>query len=330
MDQLSDKAKLAPTSSTNRSLPKPSATSSSTRKPAVADASEMDVDGAPLDIDEDDEDLPPSTRINHLQRTVARLTKERDALSRSLTDVQALRSTSAETALASYKRATDAKMKHSTELATSLKARLQSAERKAKKAGGGDMDEEDEAGLEVEDDVVEKLREELEREKKARREAQDKTKRLEQDLRTASSSSSAARGTAAPVGQGTLNDADNRAVRRLYEDLTGIVISRVDILKGEDADDEERRKFTGVFTATGHHDLQLSLEESSSSLPSATSDASSSTRREDLIFLPNLDPQRDAALVSSSTLPSYMRSDLRFDRGLSTKFLGSLVKGLKK
>lgn len=71
-------------------------------------------------------------------------------------------------------------------------------------------------------------------------------------------------------------------------------------------------------------DLQLSLEESSS----VTED--SDTLRQDLIFLPSLDPVRDEALLKARTLPEYLQDEIRFDRGLSIKFLERLGRGLKK
>lgn len=56
-----------------------------------------------------------------------------------------------------------------------------------------------------------------------------------------------------------LTDADNAAVRRLYEDLTGIVISRIDAVKqiaqGRQGVELEQRRFTGVFAASGHYGL---------------------------------------------------------------------------
>lgn len=121
------------------------------------------------DGDDDLEDMAPADRILHLQRTVSRLTKERDALSSSLTEIQSLRSTTAESTLASYKKATEAKLKHSAELASSLRARL--------RAAGGTGAEEDKA----EDDAMERLREELEREKRHRREAQEKGEWVRRD-----------------------------------------------------------------------------------------------------------------------------------------------------
>lgn len=57
------------------------------------------------------------------------------------------------------------------------------------------------------------------------------------------------------------SDRENAAVRKMYEDLTGIVFSRIEAIAddqmsedGRDQDEgEEKRRFTGVFTAAGHH-----------------------------------------------------------------------------
>lgn len=72
-------------------------------------------------------------------------------------------------------------------------------------------------------------------------------------------------------------------------------------------------------------DLQFDFEEASSTLPAAADGI-----RQDLIFTPRLDAERDAELLENSSLPRHLRDQIRFDRANSVKFLGSLTRGLRK
>lgn len=93
----------------------------------------------------------------------------------------------------------------------------------------------------------------------ARRLALELRTEVESSRALLSNSKNGTSGTCASSGSGSGSgynrDGDNQAVRRLYEDLTGIVISRIELCEREEGDDanSERRRYTGAYAAVGHH-----------------------------------------------------------------------------
>lgn len=71
-------------------------------------------------------------------------------------------------------------------------------------------------------------------------------------------------------------------------------------------------------------DLQFSLEES------RTEDGSPDRVREDLVYIPHIDDERDAALLASENMPDHFLEQIRFERSVANKFLAALHKSLKK
>ncbi|PWN21712.1 hypothetical protein BCV69DRAFT_311443 [Microstroma glucosiphilum] len=312
-------------------LPKKAAPATKSLKKPTPAAAALD-----LESDEDSPSSSPSARIASLESQVTRLRQERDTYLSQFAELKAVRSTAAETDLASYKKAAETRFRHSEDLVKSYKNSLDRAEKRLRGEMGLMGDEERER-----EEENERLRKEVETLKREKKKADEEARRLTLELRTEVESSRALLSNSkngSSSSSGFNRDGDNQAVRRLYEDLTGIVISRIELCEREEGDDanSEKRRYTGAYAAVGHHDLQLSLEESTSTLPPSSSSSSSNSRstsslRKDLVFRPHLDSQRDLALLSpGSNLPEYLREEIRFDRGLSVKFLGTLEKGLKK
>lgn len=119
---------------------------------------------------------------------------------------------------------------------------------------------------------------------------------------------------------------DAGAVKRMYEDLTGFVVTDVEICDEE----QDLRRFRIIFAGAGYYgalmltDLQFSLEES------RAEQGSPGRVREDLVYIPHIDEQRDAALLESQNMPDHFLEQIRFERSVATKFLAALHKSLKK
>lgn len=79
-----------------------------------------------------------------------------------------------------------------------------------------------------------------------------------------------------------------------------------------------------------HTDLQLWLEESTSDLPATEDDGPGAKNgRKDLVYYPQLEDDRDAAVLASERLPEHFKDTLRFDRASGVKFLDQLKRGLR-
>lgn len=53
-------------------------------------------------------------------------------------------------------------------------------------------------------------------------------------------------------------------------------------------------------------------------------------QREDLVYTPNFDVDRDAELLRSGRLPAYLKESIRFERTTAVKFLNTLHKRLDR
>jgi hypothetical protein len=66
----------------------------------------------------------------------------------------------------------------------------------------------------------------------------------------------------------------------------------------------------------------MKLEESES--------GEASRGRQDLIYVPALDSDRDAEVLDSGHLPSYLKQSLRFERSTAVRFMNTLHKKLDR
>lgn len=70
----------------------------------------------------------------------------------------------------------------------------------------------------------------------------------------------------------------------------------------------------------------MKLEESESTF--STSEAHQT--REDLVYVPAMNPDRDAEIIASGKLPAYLTESLRFERSSAVRFMSTLHKRLDK
>ncbi|KAL9939017.1 hypothetical protein V8E36_001830 [Tilletia maclaganii] len=132
----------------------------------------------------------------------------------------------------------------------------------------------------------------LERENKAEREAS----------KAALNKAKAVQPSSSVEGAGNAGSEDADKVRSLYEDLTGLTISSVETYDARHG----HRRFRGVFANQGYHHLQLCLEESTSDIASSSDKASrkpvsAPRKRQDLVYIPQIQEDRDADLLKAGT-----------------------------
>ena len=72
-------------------------------------------------------------------------------------------------------------------------------------------------------------------------------------------------------------------------------------------------------------DLQFDLEESQLEMRESPGGI-----RDDLVYIPYVDGERDADLLASDNMPDHFLEQIRFERSAATKFLTALQRGLKK
>jgi len=70
----------------------------------------------------------------------------------------------------------------------------------------------------------------------------------------------------------------------------------------------------------------MKLEESESDVTSREN----SRVRQDLLYVPALDLDRDAEILNSGHLPSYLKESLRFERSTAVRFMNTLHKKLDR
>ncbi|KAI3617604.1 hypothetical protein CBS9595_003513 [Malassezia furfur] len=241
----------------------------------------------------------------NIDERIAQATREREAIQEQFDRLKELRVTQSEKTLVEWKRASEARLRQSL---NAWKQRAEHAEHRLR-----ELEREEDAGpsapapnrrvQQLEDEVA-RLTEKL---ATARRECDAETKR------------------AAELEQmPTRATDDERAVRRLYEDLTGFFISDVEVYDST----HDLHRFRFLFTSAGYHDLQFTLEESQLKVTPRVGTAADV--RDDLVYIPHLDEVRDAALLDSPTMPSHFLEQIRFERSAAPKFLTALQKGLKK
>lgn len=121
---------------------------------------------------------------------------------------------------------------------------------------------------------------------------------------------------------------DEKAVRKLYEDLTGLVITGVERIDPNQA----FRRFKAIFAQEDYYSILMDLEESSSKLSSSSSSSTAANNagkmRDDIVYVPKLDDDRDSELLSSQMVPQEWLDALRFDRQMLFKWYEKTRKAL--
>ncbi|PWN37340.1 uncharacterized protein FA14DRAFT_13183 [Meira miltonrushii] len=244
-------------------------------------------------------------------------------LQAQLDQLRSLRITEPERLLGEWRKMADQKSKKSEEYIAVLKKHveaLSSSQGKSVPTIPSANQREDENVT-----TLQKEMEEMRKREKALKEENARQARQLESLRMQTGTSTSSTAYRLGTGSSQLGMGDERAVRRLYEDLTGLMINKVEQVEGQ----EEFRRFHAIFACAGYHDLEIKLEESTSDLPSIVPGTTSGPR-EDLIYTPTLDQDRDAELLQSGRLPEFLKDSIRFERATSVKFMTTLHKRLDR
>lgn len=196
-----------------------------------------------------DEEVPADD-VKALQEQLRAMREANEALAKQFDELRSLRNTRAEADLAAYKEASESSQRHSKELVASLKTRLEQAEKRANSKAAAEDASEDGGGSSAQNV---KLKAEVDRLRKERNAAQDSADRLGQELKSARRQQQSKSSTSE-----RLLDVEREAIRKLYEDLTGITIQRVEECEPHDdepqsSDGVVQRRFRAFFAAFSHY-----------------------------------------------------------------------------
>lgn len=261
-----------------------------------------------------------SKREQMLEERLERIRAERDEIQAQYDELRQLRTTAPEEALDEFKKTAEARYRHDKDLINSLKVKIEAAERRAKDSEGGDR------SLSMVDKSVRESvapeTEELERQhRRELAEAMKVQKRLEDEVRSyklqleqevaqskATRSANKPSDTAASTSLAAMED--EKAVRKLYEDLTGLVITGVEPIQPPST----LRRFKAIFAQEDYYSVLMDLEESTSKI------AGGNKTRDDIVYVPKVEEDRDGELLGSKTVPQAWLEALRFDRGMLFKW----------
>lgn len=286
-----------------------------------------------------------SKREKMLEDDLDRIKNERDQIQGQYDELRQLRHTVPEHALEDFKRTAESRYRHDKDLISSLKSKVEAAEKRARESSGAPDRSASILANSVRDSVQPDLPDFEEMEKKHRRELADAARaqrKLEDEVRTyklqleqeiaqskallaaASNGSS----TAAAVSRTAKSAADTNArlslpasehetaVRKLYEDLTGIVITGVEEIHSDQsskaAPAKAYKRFKAVFAQEGYHSLSFSLEESHSVVQDDDVHRGKKHLRQDMVYVPTLDEDRDRALLDDDGVPKAWKESIRF------------------
>ena len=241
-----------------------------------------------------------------IDERVQQAIQERDAIQAQFDRLKDLRMTQSEKTLVEWKKASETRHRHVLESLASWKNRAEHAEHRVKELERTTPrgSEAEPRATQLEQDVS-NLTEQLARVQRALGDEQARRADLEEQMHAY-----------------TANE-DERAIRRMYEDLTGFMVRQVDPPHPEEA----HRRYHIVFTGADFYDFQFSLEESK--LHVSSSDGGQVVR-DDFVYMAHINHARDAHLLASGHMPDHFLEQIRFERGAATKFLMALHRSLKK
>ncbi|UZJ54398.1 hypothetical protein CBS101457_003718 [Exobasidium rhododendri] len=240
-------------------------------------------------------DQRKSKRELILEEKLVLLTNERDQVQSQFDDLREVRQTAPEKRLSEWKKLAEQRDRQAEEYITRLKEQIDSLQTKGNGMSSDSVLTSDE------------------RKHWAVRE-NDAEEEVTRSTKVTSASSKDKNST------NGLGVSDERAVRKLYEDLTGLIVSKVELLQGREG--HPYRAFHAIFGSSGYYSLEMRLEESES--------VESSRPRQDLIYVPALDSDRDAEILDSGRLPVYLKESLRFERSTAVRFMNTLHKKLDR
>lgn len=260
--------------------------------------------------------------VEYLREKLLILTKERDEVQEQFDELRELRLTEPERTLSEWKKVSEKQKKYSEDYIKTLKKQVAALEKHTSSSSTVEASSSNDRRLE------QQLSQSQQREARLQEKLELLSKQLEQSSSRHTPTSRMA--MQARVGSGALSGSDERAVRRLYEDLTGLVVNKVEQIDPHAAQADGHRRFHAIFACAGYHDLEVKLEESLSDFPTSVATQSSAGLREDLVYTPHFDVDRDAELLQSGRLPDYLKENIRFERTTAVKFLNTLHKRLDR
>ncbi|WFD29918.1 hypothetical protein MSPP1_000932 [Malassezia sp. CBS 17886] len=290
--------------------PRPAAgyTSPGSRGVLDADAPEPTVDALQAELH--------SLRARYaegIDERVQQALQERDTIQAQFDRLKELRMTQSEKTLVEWKRASEARHRHTLESVALWKNRAEHAERRLREVERENPDGDVRGDGPASSEESARLTAQLVATQRELAEQTSAAATLRDQLDTHAK---------APDAR-----ADEAAIRRLYEDLTGFIISDVEQHDGE----REQRRYKIVFAGADSHDLLFSLEESQLHVSADEARRTDTAEiRDDLVYTPHLDEVRDARLLASDHMPDHFLEQIRFERSAATKFLTALHKGVKR
>lgn len=282
-----------------------------------------------------------SKRETMLEEKIDRIKNERDELQSQYDELRRLRQTAPEKALDDFKRTAETRYRHDKDLITSLKGKIEAAEKRARESSGASDRSASVLNTSVRESVQPDTAELEELRKEHRREMADAARtqrKLEDEVRTyklqleqevaQSKALLAAAGSSSTAAVGrntkTTTDSDTRlslpsneyetAVRKLYEDLTGIVITGVEEIrpdpKVKNVPAKPYKRFKALFGQEGYHSLQFDFEESQSMVQDDKS--GKKYMRQDMVYVPRLDEDKDQEFLNDTGVPDAWKVNIRF------------------
>ncbi|EPQ31713.1 uncharacterized protein PFL1_01046 [Pseudozyma flocculosa PF-1] len=301
-----------------------------------------------------------SKRERALEDKLQRMTEERDEIQNQLDELRQLRNTKAEETLEALRKAAETRHKHDKDLINSLKARAEAAERRAREAeanGGGAADRSmsivgmrtpsvaSTSNAPQVEELEKRHRKEMAEAAKVQRKLEDDVNKykakLEEEIATSkallekahlgssastSSSQAAGKGRAATeLALTAQQHEDEKAIRRLYEDLTGLVVTGVETYDAK----EKYKRFKMLFANDAYHSLVFTLEEFEALFdPPAGSRSTQKVKREQFCYEPQLDEDRDRAFLEAD-VPEMWHETIRFHRDMAFPFFNKLKGALR-
>ncbi|EST06402.1 hypothetical protein PSEUBRA_004298 [Kalmanozyma brasiliensis GHG001] len=264
-----------------------------------------------------------SKREQMLEERLDRIRAERDEIQSQYDELRQLRTTAPEEALDEFKKTAEARYRHDKDLINSLKVKIEAAEKRASEAAGGTVGDRSVSILDksVRESVAPEMEEMEKQHRRELAEAIKVQKRLEEEVRSyklqleqevaqskATRSINKPSETAASTSLAAMED--EKAVRKLYEDLTGLVITGVELIQPPST----LRRFKAIFAQEDYYSVLMDLEESTSKI------AGGNKTRDDIVYVPKVEEDRDGELLGSKTVPQAWLEALRFERGMLFKW----------
>lgn len=175
--------------------------------------------------------------------------QERDEIQAQFAQLHTLRMTEPERILAEWKETAEQQSRAAEEYIATLKEEVETLQKKKSQGMEKDVRHAD-------SDELRELRHSLNESRRREASLHGEVKRLLREVERKGDKEegqpTSRLATKGGVGSGALGASDERAIRRLYEDLTGLVVNNVERVDGSNSKDSFRR-FHAIFACAGYH-----------------------------------------------------------------------------